>query len=74
MGLNLFVARSEIPMDNNVAERDMRTPVVGQPGRRYVQRGANVQTLGDQFAHLVGRVFSRPCKTPEPSIELHNFV
>ena len=29
-GLTVFVARSEIPMDNNVAERDMRTPVVGR--------------------------------------------
>jgi transposase len=29
-GLTVFVAHPEIPMDNNVAERDMRTPVVGR--------------------------------------------
>lgn len=29
-GLTVFVAHPEIPMDNNVAERDMRSPVVGR--------------------------------------------
>lgn len=29
-GLTVFVAHPDIPMDNNVAERDMRTPVVGR--------------------------------------------
>ena len=29
-GLTVFVAHPEIPMDNNTAERDMRTPVVGR--------------------------------------------
>jgi len=29
-GLTVFVAHPEIPMDNNVAERGMRTPVVGR--------------------------------------------
>lgn len=29
-GLTVFVSHPEIPMDNNTAERDMRTPVVGR--------------------------------------------
>ena len=29
-GLTVFVAHPEIPMDNNTAERDMRSPVVGR--------------------------------------------
>jgi transposase len=29
-GLTVFVAHPDVPMDNNVAERDMRTPVVGR--------------------------------------------
>lgn len=31
-GLTIFVARPEIPMDNNLAENGLRSPVVGRKG------------------------------------------
>jgi len=54
-GLTVFVRHSEVPMDNNTAERDMRGPVVGRKnffGSGALWSGQLAATLYSLFATL----------------------
>jgi transposase len=54
-GLSVFVRHSEVPMDNNTAERDMRGPVVGRKnffGSGALWSGQLAATLYSLFATL----------------------
>jgi hypothetical protein len=54
-GLSVFVRHSEVPMDNNMAERDMRGPVVGRKnffGSGALWSGQLAATLYGLFATL----------------------
>ena len=54
-GLSVFVRHSEVPMDNNTAERDMRGPVVGRKnffGSGALWSGQLAATLYGLFATL----------------------
>jgi len=54
-GLTVFVRHSEVPMDNNTAERDMRGPVVGRKnffGSGALWSGQLAATLYGLFATL----------------------
>jgi hypothetical protein len=43
-GLTVFVGRPEVAMDNNAAERALRTPVVGRKNSIMVQAAPGVRT------------------------------
>lgn len=70
-GLSVFVRHSEVPMENNTAERDMRGPVVGRKnffgsgafvvgstGGHAVQPVCHAQALRHQCAHVDAGVFA----------------
>ena len=78
-GLTVFMARPEVALDNNSAERALRTPVVGRKNyygsRQYlecvsrrddVQRPPNGAGVGAQSTPLVERVLRCLCRAWRP--------
>ena len=78
-GLTVFVDHPRLPMDNNVAERDVRLAVidcqellrlglrmVGAIGRDDVQRADDGQAVAAQCAHLAERLPASLCRQRQP--------
>ena len=83
-GLTVFVDHPRLPMDNNVAERDVRLAVidcqellrlglrmVGAIGRDDVQRADDGQAVAAQCAHLAERLPASLCRQRQPRAAGH---